>query len=748
MYTGRTSRLFIRMVCTAAFLLAIVSTSSHAQISQNKTAFTTHDALNVKSLSVQSITKDGRYVAGTIRMQRNRLNTQHFRYGDPTYISPSLVEVVVIDTETKEQRSLFEEPVQARSLTWSPDGAILAFFLLKNDNYILHTYDLERKRIREIELKSDKSIASNSSLEWTEDGSAVLIALRENGWAEKAKAAFKEATVGPVIVYDSSKPFLKWDELRNMSALQIPARVIIDNREVTELLEEGRYGSIGQAKDGSFITYVQTYPIKTSYTRRDGTEYELFLLNLDGDTEPKSLKERSEERISVRWNPDNTLFAWAEKGDILVQSVFEEEPRNLTKDKIEPEGDDTTKVRFSVMRWSPDGTRLLAGTEKAYWLIHQESGDIEKVYDLPEDSETAPDRSVNDWSPDGRYLYMTYSAKDKWERGLTRYDLQSRQMTSLVMDSNLYGGWRMSEDGEKFLYNFSDGDMPNELYMTDKDFRTKTRLTDLNPWMSNKKLSRSELVKYLDIDGDELNGILYYPVDYDPSQKYPLVCEVYETFFNNGFNVNMNILTSAGFFGFRPSVKLNIGFPGESWLKGVTAGVNKLIERGMIDPKKVGIQGQSYGGYAVSLIITQTNRFAAAVNVSGKVNIISFLGDSPRIGTRNYAAAEVGQDRIGQTLWEAPIKYLRHSAVLDVDRVETPLLLLTGEGDWNVPATNTREMYYAMRRLDKEVVWVNYYNGGHGAGRASTEPDFHDHWNRIIEWYRTHFEKADEKDAK
>jgi len=173
-----------------------------------------------------------------------------------------------------------------------------------------------------------------------------------------------------------------------------------------------------------------------------------------------------------------------------------------------------------------------------------------------------------------------------------------------------------------------------------------------------------------------------------------------------------------------------------------------LIDRGLVDPDQLGVHGTSYGGYATSLLISQTDRFAAAINISGKVNIISFLGDSPKMGTRNYAAAEVGQDRIGETLWEAPLKYIATSAVMFADRINTPHLLLTGEGDWNVPAMNEREMYYALRRLGKEVVWVNYYNGGHGAGASSDEADFYDHWNRILDWYKTHFEKAKEKKEK
>ena len=78
---------------------------------------------------------------------------------------------------------------------------------------------------------------------------------------------------------------------------------------------------------------------------------------------------------------------------------------------------------------------------------------------------------------------------------------------------------------------------------------------------------------------------------------------------------------------------------------------------------------------------------------------------------------------------------------------DPPLLLLAGEGDWNVPATNQREMYYALRRLGKEVVWVNYINGGHGAGRASSAADFHDHWRRMFDFFREHFDEAEDATA-
>ena len=744
---------FVTIACFVVFFLSVFILSA-----AEKSAFTVEDSLRVKSFSSQSMTDDGRYIAGYFSIRLSRLGTDHKRYRDPTYLSSRADEVVILDTETKEFIPLFDSKKRVQRITWSPDGKILAFFLQKGDRFVLHTYDRVKKSLKEIKLQTDKAISTSSILIWTNDGSRILLALRAADWEERVSAMYKEATEGPIIVYDSSEPFLKWDAIRNQSGFIVPALADAKSGDVRELLPEDRFSRIRLAGDDSFITYMVTTPSQTIYGRkREGEKSVLSRLDLKAGSEPQVLVEWEEKRLGFSWNEDNTLFAWADEGDIYFQSVEETEPKNLTKDKVKPEEkeepeegeekDKEKKVRFSLNRFSPDGEKLLAQTDKGYWLIDHQSGELEMVYEFPEKKEGEEENgsrpgSIQAWSPNGRYLYMTYAATDKWERGFTRYDLKERKMEDLVKDSNLYRGLRMSKDGEKFFYGFSDGDLPNELAMIDKDFNKGVVLTDLNPWIKERKLTRSELIKYLDVDGNELYGILYYPVDYEPGKKYPLVCEIYEKFFNNGFNANMNIIANKGWFGLRPSANLEIGYPGEAWVKGITSVVNKLIENGMVDPKKLGVHGTSYGGYATSLLITQTDRFAAAVNISGKVNIISFLGDSPRIGARNYNAAEVSQDRIGATLWEQPFKYINHSAVMFADRVKTPHLLITGDGDWNVPAVNTREMYYALRRLGKECVWVNYFNDGHGLGAAESEDIYKDKWNRVLDWYKTYFNKA------
>jgi dipeptidyl aminopeptidase/acylaminoacyl peptidase len=706
-----------------------------------KSSFTVQDVLDVKSFSVIDITDDGSLVAGLIRARKDRLNIDHGRYGDPAYVAPYKGEVVIIDTRENITHHVFDEAMISEGMEWNPDGSELACLVYEDEEFRLYLYNALNGRLKRLKLKTGLDIASNSLLEWSPDGKYLILSLRSETWAEEGDSLFKEATAGPVTVYDSQKPFLKWDKIRNHSSLSIPVKVDISSGAVSRLLPESRYSNINLTGDAGRMTFIEYIPRKTSYDRSGGTDYGLYMIDLADPSERDTLIEMSEKRININWDERGTKYAYSDSGHVFVRSVSEDDAIKISSDTTEIVKKDTSRAKFSVMMWSPDGRYVLASTKKGYWMINTDTKDMKLVYEMPEDEENSPRLRIIDWKPDGSAWYMSYSARDKWERGLVEYDLETGQFRDLVKDSNLYSSWQLSEDGSSLFFTISDGDRPEDFYVSDPDVENIKKLTDLNPWIENRKMTRSELVKYLDADGKELYGVLYYPVDYEEGKKYPLVCEIYESFFNNGYSYSMNLIANAGYFGFKPSVNLIEGYPGEAWIKGITSGINKLIERGLVDKDKLGVHGTSYGGYATSLLITQTDRFAAAINISGKTNIVSFLGDSPRIGTRNYTAAEVGQDRIGESLWDAPMKYFATSAVLFADRIKTPHLLLTGEADWNVPALNTRELYYAMRRLGKEVVWVNYMNGGHGAGMASNEADFRDHWKRMLDWYDTHFNK-------
>ena len=722
--------------------LILVSAAGDSVIAQQDGLFTPNTALDVMSGSIADVTSDGRWLAVTVQSRRDRTDVDHMRFGDPTYVSPASTRVLLIETTSGDQEWLFGDPVQVRGLTWSPDDTQLGYFLMVGGQYQLRVYDIESGNTRSVSLGTTKEISSNSPLIWAPDGSSVLLSLRPEAWAEEARQAFAVMTSGPVVVQDSRNDFLAWDRVRNLASRQVAALVSVSSGSVEEILPEADVQGLRFGESGDFVTYTAVKPQKTAYERNEGTEYEILKLVLDGSA-PESIVASSERRTNPNWNKAGDAFVYSEEGNVFLRKLEEDSTTNLTEQhRGSVSEDDSTKMSFSPMRWSPDDQNILMSSQTGWHIFSPDDGGLELVLPLEEDEESRPSRSVQSWSEDGRYIYFTYSASDEWQRGLKRLDLQSGVIETMMLDENLYRSFNFSDDGGTVIYRMSDGNRPDEIWAASENFSERKQLTDLNSQLADLPLSKTELIEYLDIDGNTLYGILYYPVGYEPGRKYPLVAEIYEQFFDNGYNENMNLITAQGWFGFRPSVRFEEGFPGEAWLKAVPSAINKLVDRGIVDNDKIGVYGQSYGGYAVNLLITQTDRFAAAANVSGKVNMISFLGDSPRITTRNYRAAEIGQDRIGATLWEQPQKYIEHSAIMFADRINTPLLMLSGEGDWNVPATNQREMYYALRRLGKEVVWVNYMSGGHGAGRASSAEDFVDHWERMFDWFREYFDEG------
>ena len=722
--------------------LILVSAAGDSVIAQQDGLFTPNTALDVMSGSIADVTSDGRWLAVTVQSRRDRTDVDHMRFGDPTYVSPASTRVLLIETTSGDQEWLFGDPVQVRGLTWSPDDTQLGYFLMVGGQYQLRMYNIESGNTRSVSLGTTKEISSNSPLIWAPDGSSVLLSLRPEAWAEEARQAFAVMTSGPVVVQDSRNDFLAWDRVRNLASRQVAALVSVSSGSVEEILPEADVQGLRFGESGDFVTYTAVKPQKTAYERNEGTEYEILKLVLDGSA-PESIVASSERRTNPNWNKAGDAFVYSEEGNVFLRKLEGDSATNLTEQhRGSVSEDDSTKMSFSPMRWSPDDQDILMSSQTGWHILSPDDGGLELVLPLEEDEESRPSRSVQSWSEDGRYIYFTYSASAEWQRGLKRLDLQSGVIETMMLDENLYRSFNFSDDGGTVIYRMSDGNRPDEIWAASENFSERKQLTDLNSQLADLPLSKTELIEYLDIDGNTLYGILYYPVGYEPGRKYPLVAEIYEQFFDNGYNENMNLITAQGWFGFRPSVRFEEGFPGEAWLKAVPSAINKLVDRGIVDNDKIGVYGQSYGGYAVNLLITQTDRFAAAANVSGKVNMISFLGDSPRITTRNYRAAEIGQDRIGATLWEQPQKYIEHSAIMFADRINTPLLMLSGEGDWNVPATNQREMYYALRRLGKEVVWVNYMSGGHGAGRASSAEDFVDHWERMFDWFREYFDEG------
>jgi len=593
-----------------------------------------------------------------------------------------------------------------------------------------------------------KVLAENSELRWTGDGKALAFALRSSAWKERAKKRFDELTRGPITVLDGTDDFLEWDGMNRMNQERSIVLWDFGAPTVRTIQPEGRIGAWLLSKDGSALNVQQDITKKTDYDVIGGREFQLVThptAGGDARTLFPTLK-----GIQLQWSEDGSRYVFTRDGRVFAGTIADTVRRQLlgpttparAAGATETPPADTSaaaraqraKERFSVTRWSPAGDAILASNSEAFWIVDVATGAKEMILALPDSTSMAPRPQLQAWSHDGRYLYFSENSRTEWSRGIARYDRQSKQKAELVRGKQFFTGLRLSDDGATAVLSIADGNRVADLYVTDTALTAPRRVMDANPQLARKPIAGTELINYLDADGKSQYGVLHYPVNYQKGTRYPTVFLIYETYFDDTFDAVANLLAARGFAVVKPSVSFEIGFPGEAWLKGVTAAANAVIQMGVADSARLGVQGQSYGGYATNLLITQTNRFKAAINVSGKVDIISFYTDSPRLGVRNIHAAEKSQDRIGATLWQQPQKYVEHSAIMFADRIKTPLLLMTGGLDHNVPALNTREMYYALRRLGKPVVWVNYVNGGHGAPNT-TEADFTDFYQRMVDWY-------------
>ena len=704
--------------------------------------FVPEDALAIVTYTVGDLSDDGRFIAATASVRRDAYGQDFRRDGDPTYVRGTPSRVLLIDTKSGKSQPIFTDMKSVRGMRWSPDGTRLAMLVFNGDVSEPTVWTKATNKSATLKLPAGKYVAENSDVRWSPDGKKLVIATHTLEWRKKARDTFATMTgVTPVFVQSSKDPFLAWDSIRRAGNVRNVMTLDVATNAAKEVVPELPLANYTLAEDGSAISYSQDIVTKTDYESLGAPETSLRVRDTAG---VERVLRATTKGMQVQWAEDGKRYAYSNNGRVYLASIADstskmiagapEPKRGETPDTTKAARDKAALERFNLVRYSPTGDAVLISNKEGMWLADVASGAKDKVIAASDSSETLPRATFAGWSTDGRQLYLTVTSRQKWERGITRYDRSTRQITELAKDGRSYSQFRLSKDGKTVILNIANGNRPADLYSANADLSDLHRLVETNPQLGSKKIGPTELISFLNADGHVKKAVVYYPADYEKGKTYPTVFEIYEDFFDDTFDVRANVLTGAGYIVVHPSVDFDIGYPGEAWAKGVTAAANKLIEMGIADSARLGVQGQSYGGYATNLLITQTNRFKAAVNISGKVDMISFYTDSPRLGVRNVNAAEKTQDRLGASMWAQPQKYVAHSAIMFADRITTPLMLVTGEQDSNVPALNTREMYYALRRLGKECIWVNYANGGHGGGTATPE-DFLDMQKRIVEFY-------------
>jgi dipeptidyl aminopeptidase/acylaminoacyl peptidase len=330
-------------------------------------------------------------------------------------------------------------------------------------------------------------------------------------------------------------------------------------------------------------------------------------------------------------------------------------------------------------------------------------------------------------------VWLSAFDEDTKASGFYRTRLDARRAPEKVVMADVrYGTPSKAKNAETYLVTKGTFvDFPN--LWVGPSLTALTQVSDANPWQKEYNWGTAELVTWTSMDGQPRQGILYKPEDFDPSKKYPMISYFYEDRSDglhayvppNGRNViNATHYVSNGYLIFEPDIYYEMGYPGPSAVKSIVPGVQKLLERGYIDPKRLGLQGQSWGGYQAAYIITQTQMFAAAMAGAPVANMTSAYGGIRwESGLNRSMQYEAGQSRIGASLWEQPQLYIENSPLFHLPRVTTPLFIMSNDADGAVPWYQGIELFVGMRRLGKEAYLVNYNNDVHNPASRANQKD-------------------------
>ncbi len=329
-----------------------------------------------------------------------------------------------------------------------------------------------------------------------------------------------------------------------------------------------------------------------------------------------------------------------------------------------------------------------------------------------------------------------------------RMGVEGKPEKVVMADRNL-NGLQKARNAEQYLLTQSTYREFPDLY-TGTSLASTTKISNANPQDSQYPRGTVELVSWLNGDGIPLRGLLHKPENFDPTKQYPMVVYFYEKLTDGLHNyvapsgrntVNPLVYNSLGYIVFQPDIVYTDGQPGPSAAKSIIPGVQALIAKGFVDPKRVGITGQSWGGYQSAYLITVTNMFAAAVPNATVVNMTSAYGGIRwQSGLARAFQYEHTQSRIGGSLWQYPERFVENSPLFKLDRVTTPVLFMANDNDGSVPWYQGIEFYVAMRRLQKEAYMVVYNGDEHNPTKRANQKDID---KKMIEFFAVKLQGAE-----
>lgn len=525
---------------------------------------------------------------------------------------------------------------------WSPDGTRLAFLADRSDTLDTQIYLIDPDGGEAQRLTAHPTAVSD--IQWAPDGRSIYF--RADDAPSDAEKAQDEAQ-NDVIAFEEEYAHSRlW-------------RIDIDTGEAEQIID-GDWSLTGYrlSQDGTQIAYHRA---------------------------PTPLLDDLDQR------------------EVWVMAATGDDHRRITNNAVPESG----------ARLSPDGSQVLFMADanadfdfyyNANLFVAPVEGGTPRL--LLEDVPYEMDDAV--WAPDGRRLFV--SANTGARQNLFRVSLQDERLEPLTEGDHSVSDWSYHPAAGHHVFTVATPQNPGDVWTMPEDGGAWTRGTRVFEDVSTTyRLPRQELITYDGRDGVPIEGLLFYPLDYQDGEQYPLVVQTHGGPASSdqfGFGSSWDyphVLTAMGYMVFQPNYRGSTGY-GDAFMRDmvghyfneahrdVMAGVDYLIDEGLVDGERMAKMGWSAGGHMTNKIITYTDRFKAAASGAGAANWISM-----------YSQSDV---RIYRTPWfegnpweeNAPIDtFWQNSPLAEVAAVSTPTIFLVGQEDNRVPMPQSVEMYRGVK---------------------------------------------------
>ncbi len=406
---------------------------------------------------------------------------------------------------------------------------------------------------------------------------------------------------------------------------------------------------------------------------------------------------------------------------------------------------DEIRFRYQVLEGEGDAapvTRLEAGTD-------QDSVDAQED-DAPQSDELRQGFGGGGRGGQSRTIDLSkpvlLTAYGEWTKKAGYYELNGKDLKKLIYEEKAFGRIVKAKKADRLLFTEETFvDFPN-YYLTDTKFVNPKRITDANPQQSEYKWGRRILFEFKNKSGVRLQGTLAVPDDYQPGQKLPMLVNFYE---KNSQNLHVYQAptyasspqfagyVSQGYLVMQPDIFFRTRTSHSDMLECVEAGVQKVIDMGYADPKRIGLYGHSYSGQGSAYIATQSKMFAAIIPAAAATDLVSDFNQLWKSsGTNQHRYDIYGQGRFGTNPYDDLQLFIDQSAIFHARTMpNTPILLVHGTDDGSVEWLQGVEFYNALRFNKKNVIMLSYPGEAHSLRNLENQKDclvrmqqFYDHY--------------------